>query len=426
MYGICYCSYYFFRKLVLTHFSVNVKIVPFTEDSPLTVQNLQPILYRRVQSVIKNTTMKNLTASILVLALLSLFTKTTAQSNATTSSSSTNAPFEFGKGFWNVYCFNGNMVSNPAKAVLAGKFTETKLNFDSRSRYSITQSPSDANGASGTAYVGNSVGTYHTISYKRVGFTAGFYQIDVPGLDDIGYLLINGVQVWSEQICCKSHVNVWKGNLDSTSTIEFKYVNVALGSAGIMKFIPVDNSALPVSFADVKATKETTGIQVQWATASEKNNDFFTVEKSTDGVTFETITTVKGAGNSNDIRNYTATDRQATNGLSYYRIKQTDFDANITYSEVVSLSTTSNGEMKISPNPGNSGETMFLSFPSEAQEEVTIIVRNLQGQEYVSKTVADTESHELIAISTDSLAPGMYMVIASSENNHYSQKIVVQ
>jgi hypothetical protein len=352
----------------------------------------------------------------------------TVQLQAALDTCSSNTPF--GKGFWNVYCYNGNMVLNPTKTIYAGYYTENNFSFDSRKRYPYANDsravPSNANSASGNAYIGNTVGKVHTIIYKRAGFPAGYYQLDVPALDDIGYLTINGVAVWNYQVCCQSHPNVWRGKLDSTSTIEFKYINMSSGSSLVLNAQIVPNIDLPVAFIDFKAHKEGAGVQLEWVTASESNNDFFTVEKSSDGINFEPVTTVKGAGNSTSIATYKATDGQLSSGVSYYRIKQTDFNQSSSYSAVLCFSYNPATGLAVCPNPGTSNEAMFVTLPSE-NSQVLIVVRDMQGQEYYSKVVLDTESHTLVAINPEPpLAPGMYTIIASSNDEIFSQKIIVK
>jgi hypothetical protein len=78
-------------------------------------------------------------------------------------------------------------------------------------------------------------------------------------------------------------------------------------------------------------------VEITWTTASETNNDFFTIERSQDGREFIPIGVVDGAGNSNTILNYKLMDADPYVGISYYRLKQTDFDGKFEYSEIKSV-----------------------------------------------------------------------------------------
>lgn len=92
--------------------------------------------------------------------------------------------------------------------------------------------------------------------------------------------------------------------------------------------------ALPIELVDFKAELENEKVYLNWITASEQNNDYFTIERSSDNITYETLLTKRGAGNSTTRILYEAIDEYPLKGISYYRLKQTDFDGKFSYSEV--------------------------------------------------------------------------------------------
>jgi hypothetical protein len=94
---------------------------------------------------------------------------------------------------------------------------------------------------------------------------------------------------------------------------------------------------LPVSFIDLYGERVNDIVKVNWATATETNNDHFMVERSDNGFGWEPIGKVDGAGNSNSVRSYTFDDLYPVDGISYYRIKQTDFDGKFTYSNTIAI-----------------------------------------------------------------------------------------
>ncbi|MGZ4054986.1 MAG: hypothetical protein ACXVPM_08805, partial [Bacteroidia bacterium] len=98
----------------------------------------------------------------------------------------------------------------------------------------------------------------------------------------------------------------------------------------------VDNTTpLPIELLDEEAACSDKNVVIKWTTATEKNNDFFTIERSIDGINFTDIGTVPGAGNSTSILNYSYTDYNSFNGISYYRLKQTDYNgANKTFNMI--------------------------------------------------------------------------------------------
>lgn len=93
-------------------------------------------------------------------------------------------------------------------------------------------------------------------------------------------------------------------------------------------------NALPIELLSFDAQKQDDEVLVSWTTATEINNDFFEVQRSADGRTFHTITTVPGAGNSATERSYEHLDEEPLNGWNYYRLKQVDYDGSYSYSEM--------------------------------------------------------------------------------------------
>ena len=85
--------------------------------------------------------------------------------------------------------------------------------------------------------------------------------------------------------------------------------------------IPITMISLPVSLIDFKATKENDVVRLSWSTQSEVNNEYFTVERSSDGVFFKEILTQPGAGNSNIQNSYQDFDQQPNQGYNYYRLE---------------------------------------------------------------------------------------------------------
>lgn len=103
-----------------------------------------------------------------------------------------------------------------------------------------------------------------------------------------------------------------------------------------------------------------------WQTASEKNNDFFILQRSNNGKDFETIGKIKGAGNSSQEENYSFIDSNPFSGKNFYRLLQTDFDGAVTYSKILMLfNTTGNySDLKIFPNPA--ANSINISIPGDA------------------------------------------------------------
>lgn len=114
---------------------------------------------------------------------------------------------------------------------------------------------------------------------------------------------------------------------------------------------------LPVTFEKIEAYRQNKNTDIFFFTASEVNNDFFTIERSSDGMDFGAVGTLQGAGNATSTQKYYYEDRDVPSGVLYYRIKQTDFDGRFDYSSVVKVNGQAGG---IDIFSGRTGGQIFV------------------------------------------------------------------
>jgi hypothetical protein len=148
------------------------------------------------------------------------------------------------------------------------------------------------------------------------------------------------------------------------------------------------NPVLPVELTRFEGQGKNLQVELSWTTASERNNDFFEVQRSTDGRTFDLIGKVEGGGTRNTPLDYSFTDRMPKAGVNYYRLRQVDFDGAFEYSRVIAVEVKDkNGEIGLFPNPAS--EMVEIRLPlswSDGQAEVRIrdvagrVVRHLNMQ----------------------------------------------
>lgn len=191
---------------------------------------------------------------------------------------------------------------------------------------------------------------------------------------------------------------------------------------------PCFTGALPIELLYFSADPNDEKVDLRWATASESNNDYFTVERSKDGELWANLLVVDGAGTSSFLIEYLDFDHKPLNGTSYYRLKQTDYDGKFTYSNisVVHYTNGSGLDVTVFPNP-NDGNSFNLEFTGFGDEEVLIVIRDVIGREYYSKAYLVNEKNTIYAVSlTDKLPSGTYLITASSDENVLSKKIVVR
>lgn len=151
-----------------------------------------------------------------------------------------------------------------------------------------------------------------------------------------------------------------------------------------------DNGApLPIELLYVKVVVVDEGVLIEWATASEVNNDYFAVEKTQDFEQFETVAFIDGAGNSSEVRTYKMLDLTPYPGISYYRLRQTDFDEVSTVSELVRIESdnlfTEEVESKVYPIPFKLGRGLNISMTNLIPgAELVVRIHSLDGKEVLN------------------------------------------
>ena len=169
-------------------------------------------------------------------------------------------------------------------------------------------------------------------------------------------------------------------------------------------------------------------VNVLWKTGSEDVDGCFTVEKSKDGVNFTKVADVPYIAANSSNTDFTVTDCTPTKSISYYRLKQTDKNGSIyAYSAIVSVDFTPQKNITLYPNPLLVSNNLNIDISGFENEEVTVVLRNTQGKEFVSKVLLAKESNDVFILDeTKSLLPGMYVVTASADNKTYNYRLLVK
>lgn len=141
------------------------------------------------------------------------------------------------------------------------------------------------------------------------------------------------------------------------------------GSHGMLfdNFNLVVASPLPIELVAFDAWVLPGAVRLEWATASERDNAGFTVERSTDLERWEAVAEVPGAGNSQQLLRYAATDGSPLPGSAYYRLKQTDLDGTVDYSEVRHVVSRDRKDPHLWPNPAGSMVHVNMDTPGRVQ-----------------------------------------------------------
>ena len=178
--------------------------------------------------------------------------------------------------------------------------------------------------------------------------------------------------------------------------------------------------ALPIHLLYFTAKPQTNRVRLDWATASETNNDYFTVERSQDGEHFNELFKKPGAGISTTNLYYFGYDNKPFDGISYYRLKQTDFDGKYEYSDVESVNFTQGNskediELNIYPNPVENN-TIHVKFDAKQQADFHVAIYDAVGKLIYQETINAEKGPNDHAIELPSVAAGMYQLEVKNDN----------
>ena len=226
---------------------------------------------------------------------------------------------------------------------------------------------------------------------------------------------------------------VWSAGAATTQSIPVNTTN-----AGSYSFTVVDNSSskclkdsfrvdvvtvVPVSLTSFTAMLIKDEVKLEWETAQEQNNQFFTLEKSTDAVNFSLLSKIDAAGNSTSKKNYQFVDNAPAEGVNYYRLSQTNFNGAITYFEVKKIIYKNHKPFKV--NAINVAPSkVSLTINSVKKDQYYLQVIDLLGKVIINdnfKLPTGVSKKEL------QLKAGGYVIkVTNDKGENLSQKIIVQ
>ncbi|HXC05870.1 MAG TPA: T9SS type A sorting domain-containing protein, partial [Bacteroidia bacterium] len=203
--------------------------------------------------------------------------------------------------------------------------------------------------------------------------------------------------------------------------------------AGISTFSPwtlvIKTNPLPIELLSFQAKINSYNtVNVNWETATETNNAYFTVERSADAKNFEFLDKIPGAGNSSSVLNYGIVDKNPLKGVSYYRLQQTDFDGKTSYSNISEVNFDGEFTFLVYPNPSSASNLPNLEFNSSENHEVLVVLEDVTGHQLYSKIIVVKQNEKNVTVleGTNQLPKGMYFITATSDNSIYKQKLIIQ
>lgn len=177
---------------------------------------------------------------------------------------------------------------------------------------------------------------------------------------------------------------------------------------------PCPGWLLPIELLFFEATmrEKEQVVDLHWQTKSELNNAFFTIERSQNGLNWEVVNVVQGAGNSSVTLDYYSVDHRPIDGTSYYRLKQTDFNGDFSYSPIVVVNA-DGFHVSLYPNPVTIGESVVVTFPDGYTENRVVSVYAADGRLIKQISVNNNDVSKVFIPINDEFSSGFYLITAA-------------
>jgi hypothetical protein len=187
-----------------------------------------------------------------------------------------------------------------------------------------------------------------------------------------------------------------------------------------------DSNPLPIELLSFSGSCNEGKTDILWTTASETNNNYFTIERSADANTFEVLKTIPGSSNSNYIISYSTVDEKPLSGTSYYRLKQTDYDGSYNYSNIISVNCggSQDGFNVLYANADAAGNiNMTVHAPDGGNYIINLI--DATGKTVMSETSNFGKGSNTVSLEAQ-LASGIYFINISNEFTTVNRKVMVR
>jgi hypothetical protein len=213
---------------------------------------------------------------------------------------------------------------------------------------------------------------------------------------------------------------LWIGTTEKYKGTEGTLIGYSIADASTGStphgFVAVASSTLPVTFQSFYATRQDNNIQLTWVTSEEINNSYYAVERSTNGSNWKQIAVVLGAGTTEAVSRYSYTDKNISDAVVYYRIRQVDINGSAHYSAVRTVRNSQTAQ--VTNIYASAKQTITIDFNSDVKDNVTVQVINMNGQ-VIARQQYKSASYRL-TMNVLSAGSGAY-VVQVSDNTGWSE-----
>lgn len=365
---------------------------------------------------------------------------------------------EFGPSYLETDISNFGKNCSNAYELLLGNYLSSNSESDTDDGNQPTRHTSCGNGIAGCGCWNAS---YNEAQYLKFTATSTYFSMSVSGIQassgDIQVIMVKGNPTpcsgsgnWTVMTCPESSFDNTPNSLDGRShtgngsiqNFDLSMDNAVIGnvyyiiidgnmSATANYYINVtdgvaSSSTLPISLISFDANYVNDAIELTWETASELNNNYFTIEKSSNAIDFKEIGKINGAGNSNEVLGYNYWDYSLIEEVSYYRLKQTDYDGQYSYSPILSVSKQKKPtEYNIDFYYSQSDNSFILEFVAYNKGDYNLEILNQMAQVSNSYSGSFEQGYNKLSFKADNYSPGINLMKFSVNGKFYSAKTIV-
>ncbi len=280
------------------------------------------------------------------------------------------------------------------------------------------------NGSSWSAFGSGLSSTVRSIAISGSNMFVGGFFLDAGGIAAADYIARWNGSAWSALGSSPLNGVVYVNLISGSNVYVGGNYTDAGGIAAADRFARWEDTSLPVELTDFKAAAQAPRTTLlTWRTASERNNEGFDIERSTDGTSWENIGFVPGHGTTQSENAYSFTDKKPLPGVNYYRLKQVDFDGNFEYSttESVLVVGSQHTVFHVYPNPVRHGK-LTVHFDAEPDESTVLRVYDCAGKLLHQQLVVASENYLEVA----NFEAGIYLLQVSDRRETWQERFVVQ
>jgi hypothetical protein len=210
------------------------------------------------------------------------------------------------------------------------------------------------------------------------------------------------------------------GQVNTTGVVDFSLTNFTLGSLDGSNYLPIDLVSFDGQCIDNKTNLE-------FVVASQVNNDYFTIKRSTNNLEWEEVGYINGGGTNNEEITYTWTDYFPKSGVNYYKLFQTDIDGlSKSFSPIAINCESKVDDYQIYPNPTNDRVSVEFDLEYYQGDDIQMVLKDFKGVIVKLNPIELKRGYNYFEVDLSNIPNGFYVLSYLGTKNHIPSKRIVK